>query len=559
MLDFRKVLKFKFLFLLLFIWVFSAKQVYCSESCGYSTLRIPLLFESQRESNREQKRLASNEGVLRRDALQKIAALTASLFVNPVGSFAGQNMAATDRAKVNLQELLSAKLAYPQKSRNPKNPQPALALSSLLKTAFSDIDFYRIKKPLKDIDGTMPEDLKDMAKLMQSARDLGFTNYGNPKEVMRLLVSSLFDIDIFYLIEKSDLPQDVKRKMAENLISCIDVTQFFLIKFIYDGFDDVKRANAPEHSVLVRPVKGYEDGFSLIDPSQRIIGSINYPAEYYVRPQGSNCWVLREDCRIEVPAKSRLKKMDDADRGIVNLNALTEEERKAVLYKYYFYLDISAEFNYGFTPNLLNNIGDVLIKLKMYAEAQGVIKKAIEYNPNYFEAYNNLGVAIVKSGGQLNDAELQYRTAVKLNPSYSIARYNLGNVLFRKAMLREAAAEYEIVVSIDPKDALAYFNLAYSYFGLGDIDKAGKNWEKAISLNPSLLNDLSKVPLPEDLKKRLRLISENNRRVNQPASFDLAVFASLPSFDFRSSGPVQPNFITPPLLFSSNLSGRSSI
>ena len=53
------------------------------------------------------------------------------------------------------------------------------------------------------------------------------------------------------------------------------------------------------------------------------------------------------------------------------------------------------------------------------------------FNPNYFEAYCNLG-ALLQELGKLEKAEISCRKAISLKPNYAEAHHNLGVVLYSK-------------------------------------------------------------------------------------------------------------------------------
>ena len=64
-------------------------------------------------------------------------------------------------------------------------------------------------------------------------------------------------------------------------------------------------------------------------------------------------------------------------------------------------------------------------------------------------AYSNLG-NVLKDLGQLKDAEISHRKAIKLNPDLAIAYSNLGNVLRDLGQLEKAELYMQKAIKLNP-------------------------------------------------------------------------------------------------------------
>ena len=82
-------------------------------------------------------------------------------------------------------------------------------------------------------------------------------------------------------------------------------------------------------------------------------------------------------------------------------------------------------------------------------EAIAHFQKALEINPGYVDARNNLGIAL-NLKGRSDEAIEQYTKALTLDPNYAQAHYNLGNVLFREGRSDEAIAHFKKALDINP-------------------------------------------------------------------------------------------------------------
>ena len=62
------------------------------------------------------------------------------------------------------------------------------------------------------------------------------------------------------------------------------------------------------------------------------------------------------------------------------------------------------------------------------AEALACYQRALQLNPDFAEAHNNLGTAL-QDQGKIAEALACYRRALQLKPDYAEAHNNLGNAL----------------------------------------------------------------------------------------------------------------------------------
>jgi tetratricopeptide (TPR) repeat protein len=76
-------------------------------------------------------------------------------------------------------------------------------------------------------------------------------------------------------------------------------------------------------------------------------------------------------------------------------------------------------------------------KAKNLSKAEELYRKAIELNPNYAFAYNNLGV-LLNELKRYDEAEVAYRKVIELDSNVAGAYYNLSNML--RALNRDAEA-----------------------------------------------------------------------------------------------------------------------
>lgn len=192
----------------------------------------------------------------------------------------------------------------------------------------------------------------------------------------------------------------------------------------------------------------------------------------------------------------------------------------------------------GKSAKLLNAVGGDLVtraevekdvdqKKVMLIEAQGHLKKALEIHPNYKLSYLLLGNSHFHLG-EYEQAITYYRHVLKMDPSYSEGKRNLGvalreagkvqgekqnNLVGAIALLEEALTylpndflTYHLLgvaygqkgdsqkainfflkeIELAPKNASAFFNLGIAYRQAGNEAAAVENFEKAKALDPNL-------------------------------------------------------------------------
>lgn len=141
---------------------------------------------------------------------------------------------------------------------------------------------------------------------------------------------------------------------------------------------------------------------------------------------------------------------------------------------------------------------------RQYKDAELLFKKAIELNPNYAEAYANLGALYAKFK-EFDKAIELYQKCIKIKPSYAGAYTNLGNALNKTARHEEAVYFHKRAIAIDNRSANHFSNCASAYKNLGRFDRAKAYYEEAIRLEAGHINahfDLATVLLQTEEYER---------------------------------------------------------
>ena len=124
-----------------------------------------------------------------------------------------------------------------------------------------------------------------------------------------------------------------------------------------------------------------------------------------------------------------------------------------------------------------NNLGTLQKDLGLLKDAEKS-QTITEINPQYSEAYYNLG-NVLNLQGKKSKAESNYYICLKLNPNHFGTIINLGVTLVRKKF-EDSVAIFKRALSINPNCYFLYNYLGNSYIQLGRINKALKVLTEAI-------------------------------------------------------------------------------
>ncbi len=153
-------------------------------------------------------------------------------------------------------------------------------------------------------------------------------------------------------------------------------------------------------------------------------------------------------------------------------------------------------------------------QLKKYDTAISYFEKAIQLNPNFSEAYNNLGNT-KKRVGKIDEAIFCFEKAIQLKENNIEAYLNLANIYKENRHFNKLIKIYEKILSFNQNDLKTLYNLGSAYLFLGNISKGKYYFEKIIQINnnhiPSYRNYISvtKITKTNEIFKKLELLSED--------------------------------------------------
>lgn len=146
-------------------------------------------------------------------------------------------------------------------------------------------------------------------------------------------------------------------------------------------------------------------------------------------------------------------------------------------------------------PNFAEAYGNLGNSLKELGDIDGAIQfylKAIKIKPRFSDAYNNLASSYMQLG-QTGEAIETYRMALVLHPGLVDAHSNLGNLYKAQGDFALAKQCYCEAIRIKPDFAVALNNLAGVLKDEGDLNGAISHYEEALRIAPNFADAYSNL------------------------------------------------------------------
>jgi tetratricopeptide (TPR) repeat protein len=124
--------------------------------------------------------------------------------------------------------------------------------------------------------------------------------------------------------------------------------------------------------------------------------------------------------------------------------------------------------------------GNDLYKQKRYVDAEVSYKKALKENPNYETAGYNLANAMYEQN-RFEEALPQYELVAKSagdNKTREKSFHNIGNVMMKQKQYDKAIAAYKNSLLLNPKDEETRYNLALAQKLLKDQEQNNQNQDQ---------------------------------------------------------------------------------
>jgi TolB-like protein/DNA-binding winged helix-turn-helix (wHTH) protein/Flp pilus assembly protein TadD len=180
-------------------------------------------------------------------------------------------------------------------------------------------------------------------------------------------------------------------------------------------------------------------------------------------------------------------------KGRYYWNQFTEADVKKSLG--FFQLAIEKDPNYALGYAGLADYYDLMYggigalpRNEACSKAEPAALKAVELDDSLAETHTALGAIRLFCDWDWQGAESEFKRAIQLNPSYSLAHRVYASLLIRRGRRGEALAEIERAVENDPMSADLNFALGRRYYETRQYDRALKQYQKALEMDPKRAN-----------------------------------------------------------------------
>ena len=173
---------------------------------------------------------------------------------------------------------------------------------------------------------------------------------------------------------------------------------------------------------------------------------------------------------------------------------------------------------------------NTFFQLNFWKNGVTLFEHAISVTNNNYQAENNLGTAY--GSKNLDKAIFHYKAALKINPGYATALYNLGTIYEKKSRKDEAIRYYLKALKVKPNYFDALNNIGIVFYHKGEYDKAVSYFKRALKAQSNktgarlnLANVLFLQSKPDEAVSEYQKILQTDSK-NADAHYNLAYVLS---------------------------------
>jgi len=164
-------------------------------------------------------------------------------------------------------------------------------------------------------------------------------------------------------------------------------------------------------------------------------------------------------------------------------------------------------------------LGTVLLQQQKFSESIECLESVLAVTAGTADTHNNIGVAY-KAIGDWQQAAQSFQAALKANPHYSQALFNLGSLMQDRGLLDDAAKCFRHALQIKPDDQESLLGLANVTKDIGEYEESESYFRTALAADPENI----------DYKINLGYLLAKQKKFDSAIEFYQKVLADQPQF-----------------------------
>ncbi|GCA71513.1 TPR repeat-containing protein YrrB [Microcystis aeruginosa NIES-2519] len=171
------------------------------------------------------------------------------------------------------------------------------------------------------------------------------------------------------------------------------------------------------------------------------------------------------------------------DGDLDTYQQFTPQQRQEKLAEIKAYLSDSPSLDPVQASELWHEKGLIHQMGKEYEQAIASYDQALEFKPDYPDAWNNRGVALGNLG-RLEEAIASWDRALEIKPDYHEAWFIRGVALGNLGIFEQAIASYDRALEFKPDKHEAWYNRGVALGNLGRFEQAIASYDRALEFKP---------------------------------------------------------------------------
>jgi len=148
-------------------------------------------------------------------------------------------------------------------------------------------------------------------------------------------------------------------------------------------------------------------------------------------------------------------------------------------------LERARTFDEG-EPEIYFSLSGVYLQIGKVEEAEALLRRTLELNPNHFSALLDLA-QLIKGNGSLAEVHELFTRAAKIDPDADEAALGLVVLEMASKEYRKARKSLTSFIARKPDSHLGYFYLGTLEQDLGNFAQAERNYKKSLELRPDFV------------------------------------------------------------------------